>query len=182
MNHFYKSIQGWFDFGNIYSHMVSISKDGAKFVEVGSWKGKSAAFMCVEIVNSGKKIQFDCVDLWTGLGEPGEYESWQSVQQDTLYEDFKKNMRPVENLYNPIKSFSHEAANLYKDNSLDFVFIDAGHAYHEVKRDILCWTPKVKVGGHIGGHDYTTKPGVKKSVDELVKNFQVNRSSWIVRI
>jgi hypothetical protein len=47
MNHFYKSIQGWFDFGNIYSHMVSISKDGTKFVEVGSWKGKSAAFMCV---------------------------------------------------------------------------------------------------------------------------------------
>jgi hypothetical protein len=71
--------------------------------------------------------------LWTGLGEPGEYGSWQSVQQYTLYEDFKKNMRPVENLYNPIKSFSHEAANLHKYNSLDFVFIDAGHAYHEVK-------------------------------------------------
>lgn len=162
--------------------MVSIAQDGAKFVEVGSWKGKSAAFMCVEIANSGKKIQFDCVDVWTGLGEPNEYEGWQSVKQKTLYEDFLNNMKPAEGLYNPIRLLSHEAAGIYEDGSLDFVFIDAGHAYDEIRRDISYWTPKVKKGGHIGGHDYTIKPGVKKAVDELVKNFKVNKNSWICNI
>lgn len=162
--------------------MVSIAEDGFKFVEVGSWKGRSAAFMCVEIFNSGKKIQFDCVDVWTGLGEPGEYESDQSVVQNTLYDEFTENMKPVHGLYNPIKDLSYKAASLYDDKSIDFVFIDAGHAYSEIRKDIVSWLPKVKPGGYIGGHDYASKHGVRRAVNELIKDFEINRISWIKKI
>lgn len=178
MKHFYQNIQGWFDFDNIYSEMVRIAKEGARFVEVGSWKGKSAAFMCVEIANSGKKIQFDCVDIWNGMGQPGEYEKDKSVIQKTLYEDFLENMKPVEGLYRPVRSLSYEAANLYEEKSLDFVFIDAGHAYKEVKKDVVSWLPKVKAGGYIGGHDHH-KVNVRRAVEENLGTFEVNGDSWI---
>ena len=57
MEHFYQRIQGWFDFQNIYSNAVSTAPtEGAHFVEIGSWKGTSAAYMAVEIANSRKKF------------------------------------------------------------------------------------------------------------------------------
>lgn len=92
MNHFYKSIHGWFDFEDIYKSQVEQASHNSHFVEVGSWKGKSAAFMCVEIANSNKSIKFDCVDIWTGLGEPGEYSDDRSVIAQSLYDEFINNM------------------------------------------------------------------------------------------
>ena len=51
MEHFYQSVgeENWFDYQELYSSMVNHFCDGAHFVEVGSWKGRSAAFMGVEI-------------------------------------------------------------------------------------------------------------------------------------
>ena len=50
---------------------------------------------------------------------------------------------------------SEEAQEKILDNSLDFVFIDAEHTYDAVLQDIKLWSPKVKNGGYIIGHDIT---------------------------
>jgi len=52
-----------------------------------------------------------------------------------------------------IKDFSSNAVKSVKDNSLDFVYIDANHTYKYVYQDIELWTLKVKDGGIIAGHD-----------------------------
>jgi hypothetical protein len=97
-----------------------------------------------------------------------------------------------------IKDLSASAANLFQDESLDFVYIDAAHDYENVKKDVEVWFPKVKVGGIIAGHDYlnATKEEtghslfeVKKAVDEFFEalNIKVNSTeetdypSWWVR-
>ncbi len=178
MDHIYNQIPGWFDFGNIYSTMVQISPDPAHFVELGTWKGKSASYMCVEIANSGKKIQFDCIDTWDGAGGYDD----ESVKKNTLYEDFIEFMRPVESYYQPIREFSAKAAERYEDASLDFVFIDAGHDYDNVRADIVAWLPKVKAGGFLAGHDYHTAEGVARAVGELLTGFDVDTNSWLVQI
>jgi hypothetical protein len=72
MNHFYHTIHGWFDFEQVYSNMVNSHNDGAHFVEVGAFYGKSSAYMAVEIANSNKKIKFDVVDTWRGSPEHRE--------------------------------------------------------------------------------------------------------------
>ena len=66
MKHFYEEIEGWFQFSKPYLEAVASARDGAVFVELGCWKGRSASFMGVEIVNSGKAIEFNCVDHWKG--------------------------------------------------------------------------------------------------------------------
>jgi hypothetical protein len=53
-----------------------------------------------------------------------------------------------------IRAKSEIAADIFPDNSLDFVYIDANHAYQYVVQDIQLWYPKVKPGGYICGHDY----------------------------
>lgn len=57
------------------------------------------------------------------------------------------------------------AAELVPDNSLDFVFIDADHSYEATMADIMAWTPKVRKGGLISGHD-ANWPTVNKAVME----------------
>ena len=176
------------DFQELYSDMVSVFVDGSHFVEVGSWKGRSASYMGVEIYNSEKQIKFDCVDTWLGSVEHHDKNSPFFVQEliddkDWLYYQFLNNTRPVCDIINPIRLSSLDAVNQYPNRSLDFVFIDASHEYNDVKKDILSWYPKIKKGGFIAGHDYTTFDGVKQAVDELIINKKMNcsliKSYWI---
>jgi hypothetical protein len=52
------------------------------------------------------------------------------------------------------RMFSHEAAPLFPDGSLDFVYIDGNHSFEAVTQDLELWWPKVKAGGLFSGHDY----------------------------
>lgn len=179
MEHFYQNIQGWFDFQNHYTDMVSKAQDGSHFVEVGTWKGTSAAYMVVEIARSGKKIRFDCVDTWEGSEEhlrPGPHYEPLAVS-GKLYDHFLENMRPAKGLFTPVRKTSVAAAESYENQSLDFVFLDAAHDYDSIKSDIIAWLPKVKIGGWIGGHDYTWNEGIRRACKELLPE-HTNDPSW----
>lgn len=180
MEHFYHTIQGWFDFQDIYTGMVNHAANTAHFVEVGSWKGTSSAYMAVEIINSGKQIKFDCIDIWRAENNDAIYQTDEYVKHNKLYEHFIDNMKPVEGHYHAIQMPSVDAANLYQDNSLDFVFIDASHTYENVFADIKAYLPKIKKGGVIGGHDYHSSEGVRRATQELLPNHtQISSNSWI---
>ena len=53
-----------------------------------------------------------------------------------------------------IRCTSEVGSDIFSDESLDFVYIDANHAYDFVKQDIELWWPKVKKGGWLCGHDF----------------------------
>ena len=151
MDHFYQNIEGWCNFYDLYQEMVRRFPSGSHFVEVGSWKGHSAAFMAVEIVNSGKDIRFDIVDIMTESiplqDVPDRVEIFQKRYMEICY-----NLAPVPYV-NIIPKASTEASAMYKDGILDFVYIDADHHYKNIVQDIKCWLPKVKYNGVIAGHD-----------------------------
>ena len=179
MEHFYQNISGWFDFEEFYKQIITKLPDGAHVVEIGCWKGRSAAFLAVEIINSGKNIKFDCVDPWWDWWEEDPEDGPENTFVGSLYEQFLENMKPAENYYTPLRMTSIEAAALYKDNSLDFVFIDANHNYKAVKEDILAWLPKVKLGGVIAGDEYSNKsPGLIKATNELLKPLKISGMTW----
>ena len=182
MNHFHHNIQGWFTYPGLYKAVVEQAIDNSHFVEVGAWKGASAAYMAVEIINSGKNIKFDCIDNWRG---PQDHNVLTLTQQEDLYIEFIKNIKPVSNIVNHYRTPSSKAVELYEDFSLDFVFIDAAHDYTNVLIDIISWYPKVKIGGRIGGHDYPSWSGVVKAVNTYFKNKKVyvnpKEMTWLHR-
>jgi SAM-dependent methyltransferase len=174
MEHYYQNIgEDWFTYPNLYKSMVEKFGDGSRFVEVGSWKGRSSVYMAVEIINSGKKIKFDCVDTWEGSVEHKEYDV---VTQGELFSIFNDSIEPVKEYINPIRKRSLEAVEDYEDESLDFVFIDASHEYEDVKLDIIKWLPKVKKGGVLAGHDYGVFEGVDRAVNEIFREDEIESS------
>lgn len=170
MKHFYRELQGWFGARELYRAMVKRSANKATFVEIGAWKGQSAAFMAVEIINSGKDIQFHVIDTWKGSEEHWDPKapSFEPVlaEKGTIFPIFKQNLAPVWDKIKPIQLASLEAVDQFKDESLDFVYIDAAHDYENAKADIQSWLPKVRKTGIIAGDDYGWA-GVAKAVKEI---------------
>lgn len=71
---------------------------------------------------------------------------------------------------------SVKAKDMFNDESLDFVYIDADHQYKYVLEDIKIWSKKVKNGGIVAGHDISI-PDVKKAVEEYGK-YEVKGEDW----
>ena len=170
MKHFYEKIPGWSGFLPLYTEMVERApQTGAVFVEIGTWEGRSAAFMAVEIVNSGKEIDFYAVDHFQGSAELQEEDV---VVRGTLLQTFMENMRPVLGCNLLVLAMpSLEAAARFEDGAVNFAFIDGAHDYKSARDDINAWLPKIAPGGVLAGDDFC-EPGVNKAVRELLPRFE----------
>ncbi len=71
--------------------------------------------------------------------------------------------------YEQITGNSADVGGAWERGAVDLVFIDGDHSYDQVCRDIRAWTPHLKEGGILCGHDYgfDKYPGVKQAFDEL---------------
>lgn len=168
MKHYYKDVPGWAAFGGLYLEMVrKASKiEPSLFIEIGSWLGRSAALMGVEIINSGKPIALHCVDPWIDGGpDLRETKYLEELGGQSPFELFKVNVKPVNRVIIPHQCTSVEASNEFADGIIDFIMIDGDHSYEAVKADIAAWMPKMKRKSVISGDDYMW-PGVKQAVEE----------------
>lgn len=119
-----------------------------KGVEVGTFKGEFSK----EIIKKWLGTLY-MIDVWRPLGE--EYlDASNHDKHANAYADTMENIKGMEDQGVMIRATSEVAADMFADGSLDFVYIDANHAYDFVKQDIALWYPKVKEGGYLGGHDY----------------------------
>jgi SAM-dependent methyltransferase len=183
----YRQIPGWFDFANLYDVMVARARPGALFVEVGAYLGRSTAYLGSRIQRSGKDVRVYVVDLWDGWFYDDFRPQTPMAESDGVYWHFLDNMRKcqIDHLLCPVKLPSEQAATLFADGSIDFVFLDGDHGYEAVLRDLCAWYPKVRPGGHLAGHDYDNPqfPGVRRAVDEFFHDnglpYHPNRTSFV---
>ncbi len=142
--------------GNITDGLVKLYEtadvQGKVGVEVGCAWGESAEIACQFLGH------LFCVDPFS----PG----FKSNEPH-----FKERMAGVPN-HTHVKKPSHEACLDFADETFDIAYVDGMHEYPEAKRDLLCWFPKVKMGGWIGGHDYdyvvAGHASVIRAVDEVL--------------
>jgi predicted O-methyltransferase YrrM len=167
MPSFYKNIYGYFDFENLYGAVAEHFPNG-RFVEIGTWLGKSTCFMAETIKEKKLSVKFFGVDNF--LGEINATDQQEIVQKEggCIYKRFLMNMKEagVLDYVTPLKMTSKEAAELFDNGSLDFVFLDAEHLFQDVLDDLSYWWPKVKVGGILAGHDWNGV-GVNKAVRDF---------------
>ena len=120
--------------------------------EIGVWRGELSRCLLEEISN----LSLYLVDPWRSFADyhaegmiAYSEEGWHDALEETRNAVSRFSQRAI------IKRLtSSEAAKQIADRSLDFVFIDANHAYDHVVTDLDLWTLKVKSFGIICGHDY----------------------------
>jgi len=172
----FRDIPGWFNWPDIYEEVVRDAVSGqAHVVETGTFFGRSAAFLGMLIVESGKDIKFDTWDIWVGgqgavpQGELDMVSPFVMVQLAPAWltlklteETTRKHLEgwPV----NVCSGDALKAAQLYEDNSLDLVYLDDDHSLQHVYEECMAWWPKVKKGGRLAGHDWNW-PSVQDGVN-----------------
>jgi hypothetical protein len=107
-------------------------------------QGNHAKLLC----ECTPELQLFCVDVWEDY--PGYHEYANRINR--YYLQAQKTLAPYNCIL--VKKFSMEAVEDFQDRSLDFVYIDGAHDYLSVAQDVCKWTPKVKIGGIVFGHDY----------------------------
>lgn len=161
-------VRNQFSYRAFYDDIVPKLKMNARVVEVGCYHGASLCYLATLARNRGLRIQVTGVDLGVGANIRGE--------KDELLSDYAE----IPHLLGTIHTFgcqdmvsvivaeSTKAAAMFADDSLDLAFLDDDHSYQFVRAGLQAWWPKIKVGGWLAGHDYTTGwPGVVKAVDEF---------------
>ena len=129
--------------------------------EIGVLQGNNAAVLLKTLPDL--KMLY-CVDHWGDVDNAIKY---------------LESIKPYQNRVKTLWMQSVEAPMFIENESLDFIFIDASHVYRNVITDIVCWTPKIKIGGIISGHDYrSNKYNVKGAVDKLFPNANIQGEIW----
>jgi len=124
-----------------------ISPNG-KGAEIGVFKGQFSK----EILSRWEGTLY-MVDVWRPLGN--EYDD--ASNHSAHINSFAETMNSIDGFEDRaimIRTQSKKASEIFADESLDFVYIDANHAYDFVVEDLNLWFPKLKKGGIFSGHDY----------------------------
>lgn len=130
--------------------------------EIGVLKGLYSKWLCAK----NKKLKLYCVDAWTSYKEYCEDEDQKMM--DSCFKKAQERLVKFNCVF--IRKFSMDAVEDFKDNSLDFVYIDANHAFQYVVNDIAEWSKKVRLGGIVAGDDYSDCLfEVKTAVDAWMK-------------
>ena len=118
-------------------------------VEVGTFKAEFSKFI---LENWNGTLYM--VDVWRPLGKEYLDSSNHKNYQNQIYSYAMKNLEGLEDRGIMIRANSEKSSKIFSNESLDFVYIDANHAYDFVVDDIKYWYSKIKKGGFLWGHDY----------------------------
>lgn len=132
----------------------------------GAELGVADGVFTTYLLEKNPSLHMVAVDLW-GLSEVRHeqthvYDEWDHAG---LYSRYLERVEPFKGRVTTLRMRTDEAAAHVDDDSLDFVFIDADHSYETCRADIDKWSPKVRKGGLISGHDINLA-SVRRAVEE----------------
>jgi hypothetical protein len=173
-----QDLQGWQSRSTVFEELIEQLRPQL-IIEIGTWKGASAAYMCELMARHGIPGAIVCVDTWLG----GE-RLWQHAD-DPAHGELRRFMRfgrPVE-LYHqflanvmysgfrdrivPFPNTSANAARWLRDRGVtaQLVYLDGSHHERDVYHDLVDYWDLLEPGGALAGDDWSEAyPGVERAV------------------
>lgn len=136
-------------------------------VEVGTQYGISAEMWC----SANPQLHLTCIDPYAGYHKLGRRK-----REEASFEKTSEYL----SLFNVtmVHDFSLNVVSGFADESLDFVHIDGNHSFDNCMADLIVWVPKVKKGGLVLVHDYSSINwnGVTQAVNDYLGAHKI--SPW----
>lgn len=153
----------WTDRRNMYRTVLS---PGGCGLELGVQFGSNAA----GLLETARPVVLWLVDKWSyDPSAPRLSAELMESRYQRVCERFQTDI--TDGRVRILRMMGIDAAQQIPDHSLDWIYIDAGHMYSEVKTDLECYDPKIKPGGILMGHDYSwhiSAGGVIHAVNEFL--------------
>jgi hypothetical protein len=134
------------EFGLLLEHL-----EYKTMIEIGVQNGIYAN----EILSKWSSFQkYYGIDPWS---KQKNYQDWANVENDEQYKKYQ-NAKNILNKYGSkielIRNYSKNAVSNFKNNSIDFIYLDGRHDYCGVYEDLEFYYPKLKCNGIMSGHDF----------------------------
>ncbi len=184
--------QGWNSTRPIFAELIEAHQPKL-IVEVGTWKGCSAAHMA----HLAPDAEIYCIDTWQGgidhvlSDKPQDAIPKDEFGSPRLYHQFLRNVSSngSADRIHPIIQTSINGAKLlaHFGMSADMIYIDGSHEYADAYADLCAYWPLVAPGGVMFGDDFRAFPGVFAAVIRFAheQNLGVKESAdhnfWILR-
>jgi len=120
---------------------------------VGVEVGVAEGFHSEILLDGNPNLELYCVDPWHK--EDG-YHSYHNMRLKTFETVARDKLSRFGDRVHFVKDISMSAVHNFEDQSLDFVYIDGAHDFRHIAEDISEWILKIKPGGILYGHDFTT--------------------------
>ena len=176
--------------------LEEIAKKKPKFfLEIGVFHGVTARNVCELLSNiHGNDYKYVGLDLFeesdenkdevipntTFSSNPLKQFYYKYIKRQNPYslEAVKELLKKFDNNVHLIKGNSNKVLNKIDMSKIDYVFLDGGHEYNTVLNDLNCCFDVINNNGTVLCDDYdlSSAPGVKKAIDEFVKEKKLNCS------
>jgi hypothetical protein len=152
-------------------------REANKLYDIGSEQRTGLVAMCEWLEHRYPTGKWTLVEIGTYIGESAvifsryfkrviTIDPWEPIFMKSVASDKNVDVSDIENALLDnirwlssiqfIKAPSILAAQSFEPRSVDVVYIDGWHRVIPAALDIVTWLPKIKFGGFIAGHDYST--------------------------
>ena len=140
----------------------------------------------LHILKACPRLNLIGIDFWAPQPDNKGPEQWTPGEAGFSYnhDEYEKKVREAAKPFGDRaiihKGLTNELVSKFKNESLDFVFIDADHSEEGVRCDIKDWSPKVKPNGWIMGDDINW-PSVKRVVEKELPGYHAGPDhTWFI--
>lgn len=160
------------DVGQVLYRYAFASPDHQAIVELGSYHGKSTAYLAAGVRDGGGHKPFFAVDAWNP-----RVRAWSRHHNAPKLNEFRKAIGSVglTKYVTPIRGLTTKVAERYQNIPIGLLYIDANHAKKAVLADFRAWEKHLACDAVIIFDDYGTthNPEVLQAVTELHQNVEL---------
>jgi hypothetical protein len=140
----------------------SVLMHGAVCAEIGVFEGDFSQ----QILARTNPNKLHLIDIWCRIGNRTSVPGKDAKHADRLGQVSLRCATAIKQRRVMIhQGYSAEVMTLLPPGYFDWVYVDGGHLYNDVYRDLECCQRGVKSGGHIACHDYAL-PHQKNAIQQ----------------
>lgn len=161
-NHF---LMGYNEAYQLYMCVERTNKIGGNIAEVGAYRGSSSKLICEA---KGQRPLF-VFDTFEGLPDPTQADGgFKKGDFSSSFEFVKEYLSNYPNV-TVIKGYFPDTATPIENKEFSFVNLDVD-LYESTKKCLNFFYTRLKKGGVLLSHDYSTLSGVKRAFDEFFED------------